>query len=110
MVDRPCAIVDRVKWFRDRAARDRAQEEKEILEEEMKRVVRSFQNYVGIWTSLASEERECVRGVPGKSSYALKQAAVYARMADEAEKVFENTRNPPVEEPKTTRGRKKSQR
>ena len=33
----PIHLVDRVKWFHDRSARDRAREEKEILEEELRR-------------------------------------------------------------------------
>ena len=34
-------VVDRVKWFRDRAACDRSEEEKEILEEEFAHSERS---------------------------------------------------------------------
>ncbi|KAJ3520759.1 hypothetical protein NMY22_g12606 [Coprinellus aureogranulatus] len=87
--------MDRVKWFRDRAARDRAREEKEILEEEMKRIVRSFKNYTTIWTSLASEDRPGITSTPGKASYALRQAEMYARFAYNAEQVFDKALNPP---------------
>ncbi|KAF6750008.1 hypothetical protein DFP72DRAFT_851984 [Ephemerocybe angulata] len=85
--------MDRVKWFRDKAVRDRAQEEKEILEEEMKRVVASFRKYVSIWNELAIEPRNS--SIPGKSSYALRKVALYGRFADHADKTFNAARYPP---------------
>ena len=46
-------VVDRVKWFRDCAACDRALEEKEILESEFDRVLHSFSRMAEVWTVLA---------------------------------------------------------
>ncbi|KAJ3535599.1 hypothetical protein NMY22_g6415 [Coprinellus aureogranulatus] len=84
--------MDRVKWFRDRAARDRAREEKEILEEEMKRVTTSFKKYATIWSALAT--KSSTSEVPGKSSYALRQSAMYTRMAEKAEAAFTEAQGP----------------
>ncbi|KAF8326718.1 hypothetical protein F5887DRAFT_925190 [Amanita rubescens] len=49
--------MDRVKWFRDRAARDRAREEKEILECEFERAQRSFSEMAKAWKALAKKAR-----------------------------------------------------
>jgi hypothetical protein len=73
--------VDRVKWFRDRSARDRAREEKEILEEELGRTVRYFQHMQKTWTTLASKKQD----TPGYSAYAHKQCAMYERFAIDTE-------------------------
>lgn len=68
-------VVDRVKWFRDRAARDRSQEEKEILEEEFARSERSFQRMQEVWTILAEGQSH-----QGYKCYAYKQATMYERL------------------------------
>ena len=73
--------VDRVKWFRDRSARDRAREEKEILEEELGRTVRYFRHMQKTWTTLASKKED----IPGYAAYAYKQSAMYERFAIDAE-------------------------
>ena len=65
-------VVDRVKWFRDRAARDRALEEKEILESEFDHVLRSFSRMAEVWKVLA--ERNALAGY---HSYASRQASMY---------------------------------
>jgi hypothetical protein len=65
---------DRVKWYRDRSHRDRLREEKEILEEELKRTSRYFAYMKGTWLTLAKDHEE---SRPGKAAYANKQAAVY---------------------------------
>ena len=69
--------VDRVKWFRDRAARDRSREEKEVLEEEFRRTQVSFNNMTAVWTELVS----CSQRAPGSAAYAYKQAAMYRGLA-----------------------------
>lgn len=64
--------VNCVKWFRDHAAHDRAQEEKEILECESERVQCSFLKMVKAWTALAK------KAVPGSyCSYTYRQASMY---------------------------------
>jgi hypothetical protein len=73
--------VDRVKWFRDRSARDRAREEKEILEEEIGRTVRYFKHMQKMWTTLASKKQD----TPGYTAYAYKQSAMYERFAFDTE-------------------------
>ena len=76
--------VDRVKWFRDRSAKDRAHEEKEILEEELGRTVRYFKHMQKTWTTLASKKQD----TPGYAAYAYKQSAMYERFATDT-KVFQ---------------------
>lgn len=76
--------VDRVKWFRDRSARDRAREEKEILEEEFKRTIRHFQYMQTTWSVLATKKMDAP---PGYVAYAYKQAAMYERFALDAQKL-----------------------
>jgi hypothetical protein len=73
--------VNRAKWFRDRASRDRAREEKEILEEEIRRQIKTFSTYASIWTRLADAT---LSDSTAKASYAFKQAAMYSRLFNEA--------------------------
>ncbi|KAF8057825.1 hypothetical protein FPV67DRAFT_1455922 [Lyophyllum atratum] len=73
--------MDRVKWFRDRAARDRAREEKEILEEEFRRSIASFHRMSEVWSELASK-----KPAPGYTAYCHKQAAMYSSLASDCEK------------------------
>ncbi|RXW12072.1 hypothetical protein EST38_g13784 [Candolleomyces aberdarensis] len=77
--------VDRVKWFQDCAERNRAREEKEILEEEFRRAIASFEKMSALWLQLA--ERSSKRR--GASGYASKQMDMYARLKDECEKSWD---------------------
>lgn len=79
----PTLSVYRVKWFRDRAARDRAREEKEILEEEFRRIIAYFGTMSKVWTALAESSE--VRNQAGYSAYAYKQAAMYAKLKANSE-------------------------
>lgn len=72
------SIGERVKWYRDRSARDRWMEEKEILEEEMKRTLKHFEFMKTTWTTMAEECRLENDG-QGKAAYAFKQVALYQR-------------------------------
>jgi hypothetical protein len=78
--------VDRVKYFRDRSARNRAREEKEILEFEMARTTRSFDVMQTAWNEIGRREHENSRH--SYSAYAYKQAALYERLASDS-KEFE---------------------
>ena len=69
-------------WFRERSARNRLREEKEILEEEMKRTVRSFSHLRGMWKTLADRSN-----APGEASYAHKQAAMFERLESNSERL-----------------------
>ena len=64
--------MDRVKWFRDHAACDQAQEEKEILESEFDHVLHSFSRMAEVWKALAEQDAP-----PGYRSYAYWQASLY---------------------------------
>jgi hypothetical protein len=77
--------VDRVKWFRDRAARDCAQEEKEILEAEFEHTILSFTKMGEVWTTLA------IKNARNHSNtvYAHRQAALYQALADNCRKTYD---------------------
>lgn len=78
--------MDRVKYFRDRSARNRAREEKEILESEMARTTRSFVVMEKAWNEIGTRERE--NHAFARSAYAYKQAELYAHLASNS-KAFE---------------------
>ncbi|KAJ3567379.1 hypothetical protein NP233_g6404 [Leucocoprinus birnbaumii] len=71
--------LDRVRWFRERAAVERLKEELEILEEEFRRVHTSFSRMNEVWTTLAKNSKSA-----GFASYALRQAHMHASFAREA--------------------------
>ncbi|GLB39022.1 hypothetical protein LshimejAT787_0601840 [Lyophyllum shimeji] len=83
--------MDRVKWFRDRAARDRAREEKEILEEEFRRSIASFRRMSEVWFELASK-----KPAPGYAAYCHKQAVMYSSLASDCEKKRDDAFNSPA--------------
>jgi hypothetical protein len=78
--------VDRVKYFRDRSARNRAREEKEILESEMARTTRSFAVMQKAWNEIGIREHE---NSAASSAYAYKQAELYAHLSSNS-KAFED--------------------
>jgi hypothetical protein len=78
--------VDRVKYFRDRSARNRAREEKDILECEMARATRFFVVTQKAWSEIGRREHE--NRSFAHSAYAYKQAALYERLASDS-KTFE---------------------
>jgi hypothetical protein len=69
--------VECVRWARARAARDRAREEKEILGEEFKRTIRSFERMSFTWQQLAQ------RNDKGRAAYAHQQAVMFNALADD---------------------------
>ncbi len=71
--------VDRVRWFRLRALRDRAREERETLEEEFSRTCLSFHALSSRWKSLA-EDTDPEK--PGRRAYAEKQSTMYSELAE----------------------------
>ena len=83
----PFLTVDRVKYFRDRSALHRAREEKEILECEMVRTTRSFAAMKEAWSEHGEQEK--AQSLFVSAAYAFKQAAMYARLANDAKLVLE---------------------
>jgi hypothetical protein len=79
--------VDRVKWFRDRADRDRFREEVQILQAEFERTVVSHKRMAEVWTQLA-DTVSC----PGAVAYAHKKAEMYDGLAQECSKAYEVAR------------------
>ena len=70
--------MDRVKWFRDRADRDRCREEVQILEAEFDRTIISHQRMAEVWCQLAGEASG-----PGSTAYAHKKAKMYHGLANQ---------------------------
>ena len=77
--------MDRVKWFRDRAARDRAREEKEILDAEFQRTIQSFTKMSDIWSTLAGKNAS----KHSNAAYARKQATLYDALAKDCRKIHD---------------------
>ena len=76
--------ANQVKWFRARAACDRAREEVEILEEEFRCAHRSFERMAEVWKELS----ERMQGEKGKVAYGHKQLAMYNQLAIDCKEVF----------------------
>lgn len=76
--------ANRVKWFRARAARDRAREEVEILEEEFRRAHRSFERMAQVWRKLAEHAKD----QQGKAAYGHKQSTMYYKLAFNCKKAM----------------------
>jgi len=76
--------VDRVKWFRERANRDRHREEVEILEADFERTALSHSRMAEVWDQLAES---CI-DKPGASgsAYARKKVGMYTGLAIECSK------------------------
>ncbi|KAJ7055666.1 hypothetical protein C8F01DRAFT_993960 [Mycena amicta] len=74
----------RVQWSKARARRDRWTEEVRLLREEMKRVLRSLVSMEEVWRRRAGGRVEGGEAglASGLQAYALRQAAVYRRIAD----------------------------
>ena len=84
------SAVDRVKYFRDRSARNRAREEKEILESEMSRTTRSFLVMQKAWNKIGTQK--CENCAFTHSAYAYKQDELYARLASNSKAFEENAK------------------
>jgi hypothetical protein len=66
-----------VKWFRERAERDRFQEEVQILEAEFERTITSHGRMAEVWSELASR---CSESKPGAAAYAHKKVGMYHQL------------------------------
>lgn len=81
-------LVDaRVIWFHARAVRDRWCEEAELLEEELRRLIRSFDYLDAAWTMIAVEAAESQK--LHQESFALSKAEQFRALAFQARKQFE---------------------
>lgn len=78
--------VERVRWFRMRAARDRYREEVEILNEEFRRTYQSFTRMSVIWKKIGDTQFKLHASNPplasGYHAFASRQAAMYTKLAD----------------------------
>jgi hypothetical protein len=75
--------VDRVKWFRERANRDRWREETEILEAEFERTFMSHSRMSAVWHELATRCAD----QHGAVAYAIRKAHMYESLAAECSKI-----------------------
>ncbi|KAF6742158.1 hypothetical protein DFP72DRAFT_1081660 [Ephemerocybe angulata] len=78
--------AEKVYWFRARADMMRWVEEVEILEEDIRRVVRSAERMEAFWTSAASESPK----ISGRQVYAYEKASMFKRMAVDARAALKN--------------------
>lgn len=65
----------------DRAAYERAKEEKEILEAEFKRQLQSYRRYIEVWGRIVEES-----ATAGEKAYAARRKAFYAFLLASTEK------------------------
>lgn len=70
-------LVDRVKWFRDRANLQRAKEQAELVDVEFDRTITAFEKSASAWKILHSE---CMPG-SGEASYAHNKYLMYIMLA-----------------------------
>jgi len=77
--------VDRVKWFRERADRNRFREEVDILEAEFERTTLSHMRMTKVWTQLADRYTPTH---PGSAAYAHKKAHMYLELAKECSEAY----------------------
>ncbi|KAJ2930711.1 hypothetical protein H1R20_g6389, partial [Candolleomyces eurysporus] len=82
-VGRPKAMSEKEEREWQIKPRDRAQEEKEILEEEIRREIKTFLTLAMIWTKLGDGASDR----PGKAAYAFKQATMYTSLQRDAEEM-----------------------
>ena len=82
-------VVDRVKWFRERASRDRQREEAEILEAEFQRTVISHSRMADVWCKLATN---CGPRL-GAAAYAWKKHAMYTELAKNCTEWYEKAKS-----------------
>lgn len=69
---------DRVQWFRQRAAKERWQEELELLEEELRRLIRGFTKLGDAWRSIHSLEEAA-----GRKAFAACKANEFMNLAQD---------------------------
>jgi hypothetical protein len=74
-----------VKWFRDRATRDRFKEEKEILEAEFERTIQSRSRLADTWSQLATNHAS---ERPGAAAYASQQSSMYSELGDDCRVLY----------------------
>lgn len=90
-------LVERVRWFRTRAARDRCTEELEILDEEFRRTHHSFTRMDVIWMAIGKDQfalrSDNDRLASGYCAYACRQAALYTKLADNTAKHWRDARS-----------------
>ena len=80
--------VDHVKWFRERASRDRHHEEMETVEADFERTIISHTRMAVVWTKMANR---CTED-PGGAAYARKKVVMYTNFSNEAQKMYSKAR------------------
>ena len=80
--------VDRGKWFREWANRDRHHEEMETVEADLERTIISHTRMAEVWTKMANR---CTED-PGGAAYARKKVVMYTNFSNEAQKMYSKAR------------------
>jgi hypothetical protein len=81
-------IVYRVHWLRAKAVRDRWAEEKELLEAEFQWTINFFAARARTWEYRSV--RSGIKGEKGQACYAARQQAIYSRLRDQCQAVWED--------------------
>jgi hypothetical protein len=81
-------IVYRVHWLRAKALRDRWAEEKELLEAEFQWTINYFGARSDVWEYRSIRSRN--KGQQGQACYAARQQAIYSRLRDQCQAVWED--------------------
>jgi hypothetical protein len=82
-------LVDQVKWFCERANRDRWQEETKILEAEFEQTTVLHTHMVNVWNQLADH---CIQS-PGVAAYARQKVAMYTQLAAECAHMYQDAKH-----------------
>ena len=81
------STADRVRWHRQRAERDRHEEEVEILKEELRRVMRTHKKFYDLWLCHVVEQPSS-RLEMGRNAYAMRTAAMHESLRAHAENMY----------------------
>lgn len=84
-IDLLLIIEHRVQWIRQRAARDRYLEEIELLEEELRRLIRGFGKLRDVWDQLSLRYRNENR--PSFAAFAARKRKFYSIACENARAV-----------------------
>ena len=80
--------MDRVKWFREWANRDRHREEMETVAVDFECTIILHTRMAEVWTKMANR---CAED-PGGVAYARKKVVMYTNFSNEAQKMYSKAR------------------
>lgn len=85
----PRLVVYRVHWLRAKAMRDRWKEEEELLKDEFQWTITFFNHMAQAWEHRSVQNQK--EGLKGPACYASRQQAIYSRLRDRCQAIWEGT-------------------